>query len=262
MDSSTAYRHRRQRWIIRHSYFLLTGLLLMLFQLHAQVLRVVASAEDYPPFYYQQGETLSGFSVEVLQAVATELQLTLHWQRLPWNRMMQHVASGKADVISVFYKNPARASQFYFSNESYYREPLVLLCAQPCPVQYDGRLSSLEQQTIAVVRGYFYSMALEQLQFNRAEVVDSDTMLFKQLLNGRLQLGIASLVVAQHTLKTELENNKIQVLYPALDYGEIFFAFSKQSTVTPAFVAKFDQALQHYKASAAYAALLQRYRLD
>jgi len=63
-------------------------LALMLLQVRAQVLRVAVPTENYPPFYYQKNGTVSGFSIEVLQAVAAEMALTLEWHHLPWNRMM------------------------------------------------------------------------------------------------------------------------------------------------------------------------------
>lgn len=261
MDSKTIYRQRRRRWLIWHSYFLLAGLLLMLFQLHAQALRVAISAEDYPPFYYQQADRLSGFSVEVMQAVALQLGLTLHWQRLPWNRVVQHVASGKADVITVLYKTENRTSQFYYSAQSYLRDPIVLLCAQPCPLQFDGNLASLAQQPVAAVRGFSYGDLLDAAEFSKVALVESDPMLFKMLSNRRVQLGIASLLTARHSAELQQAADKVKVLQPPLDFVDIYFAFSRQSAITPEFVAKFDQALQRYKSSAAYTALLQRYQL-
>lgn len=260
MDSNTA-RQRMRRWILWHSAFLLAGLLLMFCQLQAQALRVAISAEDYPPFYYQHGDTLSGLSVEVLQVVAAELGLTLQWQRLPWSRVVQHVASGKADVITVFYKTEPRQAQFYYSNESYLRDPIVLLCAEPCQLRYDGDLASLAQQPVAVVRDFSYGPRLDQAAFSKIAVVESDPMLFKLLLNRRLPQGIASLITVQHAAELQQAGDKIRVLQPPLDYVDIYFAFSKQSNITPQFVSQFDQALLRYKSSAAYSTLLQRYQL-
>ncbi|MBZ9611311.1 substrate-binding periplasmic protein [Rheinheimera maricola] len=263
MDSRNISRNRMRRWIVWHSYFLLLALVLMLLQVHAQILRVAVPTENYPPFYYQQNGTVSGFSIEVLQAVAAEMALTLEWHHLPWNRMMQEVANGKADTITIFYKNPARESQFHFSSESYYSEPLVLLCRAPCQLQYEGQLNNLQQHIIAVVRGYSYGTKLDQLDFQRAAVVDSDNMLIKQILNGRLEAGIMSSIVARHALAAELQADKIQLLSPVLDYADIYFAFSKQSVVvTPELIKQFDAALRRYKQSAAYTALLRHYKLD
>lgn len=261
MDSNIMLQ-RIYRRIFWHSAFLLTALLLMLCQLQAQALRVAISAEDYPPFYYQHGDTLSGLSVEVLQVVAAELELTLQWQPLPWSRVVQHVVSGKADVISVFYKTDARAEQFYYSNESYLRDAIVLLCAEPCQLHFDGDLSSLMQEPVAVVRDFSYGTLLDQAAFSKIAVAESDPMLFKLLLNRRLPLGIASLTTIQHSVELQQAKDKVQVLHPPLDYVDIYFAFSRQSAITPEFVAKFDQALRRYKSSAAYTALLQRYQLQ
>lgn len=262
MDSVMTYTQRLRRGLFWHRCVLLAGLMLMFFQLHAQVLRVAISTEDNPPFYFYKDNKLQGFSAEVLQAVATELGLTLQWQRLPWSRVVQHVASGKADIITVFYKTDTRAEQFYYSSESYLRDPIVLLCAQPCQTRFDGNLANLTPQPVAVVRDFSYGPLVDRLEFSRAAVVDSDPMLFKQLIKRRLQLGIASLITLRHAPELKQANDKIQVLYPVLDYVGIYFAFSRQSTITPELINRFDQALLRYKASEAYATLLDRYQLS
>ena len=174
---------------------------------------------------------------------------------------MQHVASGKADVITVFYKTDARAEQFYYSDEPYLRDPIVLLCAQPCQTAFDGNLASLTQQPVAVVRDFSYGPLLDRLEFSRAAVVDSDPMLFKQLIKQRLQLGIASLITVRHAPELKQAADKVQILYPVLDYVDIYFAFSRQSTITPELVGRFDHVLRRYKKTDAYAVLLKRYQL-
>jgi polar amino acid transport system substrate-binding protein len=262
MDQKCAARQRLRRRVVMHSALLLAGMLLMLYQLHAQTLRVAVSDEDSPPFYFQSGETFDGFSVEVLHAVATQLNVTLQWQRLPWSRLMHHVSSGKADVILVFYKTDVRLQDFYYSSESYLRDPIVLLCAQPCKVAYDGSLQSIQHLPIAVVRGFSYGPLLDSSVFNRATEVASDPLLFKLLLSNRLQLGMASAINARHAPQLQHAEDRVQLLLPPLDYVDIYFAFSKRSAVTADFVYQFDQALRQYKASAAYQQLLQRYQLD
>lgn len=261
MDGISISRQAMRRWIFWHSTFLVTGLILMLSQLYAQTLRVAVSSDDYPPFYYQQDEQLTGFSVELLQAVASELDINLQWQRLPWSRVVQHVANGKADVITVFYKNPERLKHFYFSSESYLRDAIVLLCAAPCKLNFAGDLNSLIEQPMAVVRDFSYGPTLDNAGFRQLAEVESDPMLFKLLINKRLSLGITSLITVQHDALLQQAQHKYVVLGPPLDYVDIYFAFSKQSHINRQWLALFDASLQRYKQTAAYQALLQRYQL-
>ncbi|WP_213999280.1 transporter substrate-binding domain-containing protein [Arsukibacterium sp.] len=234
----------------------------MLSHLHAQVLRVAIPDEDYPPYYYVLDDNLTGFSVETLQSIASELELTLEFQRLPWSRVVNHVETGKADVIPVFYKTPARMQRFEFSDESYLIDPIVLLCANPCPLQFDGTLASLGSEPVATVRHFSYGSVLDEMRFPRVDLVESDHMLFRMLLGKRVKLVMASAHTITHSSLLQQSAAEVLMLQPALDFVEVYFAFGKQQGLPAAQRRQFNQALAKFKRGERYQQLLAKYQLQ
>tara|TARA_R110002126_G_scaffold75469_28_gene188461 strand:+ start:17622 stop:18395 length:774 start_codon:yes stop_codon:yes gene_type:complete len=250
-----------KRVIKLHCLFLLGCLLFMFFHLHAQVLRVAIPDEDYPPYYYVLDNSLTGFSVETLHSIASDLNLQLEFQRLPWSRVVNHVETCKADVIPVFYKTPQRLQRFEFSRESYLTDPIVLLCANPCPFKFDSTFASLGNEPVATVRHFSYGSTLDEMNFARIDVVESDHMLFRMLLGKRVRLGMASAHTVNHSQLLKHSANQVVMLQPALDLVEVYFAFSIQAGLSAAQCEQFNQALAKFKRGERYQQLLTKYQL-
>lgn len=251
-----------KRGIKLHCLLLLGCLLFMFSQLHAQVLRVAIPDEDYPPYYYVLDNSLTGFSVETLHDIASDLAIQLEFQRLPWSRVVNHVETGKADLIPVFYKTPVRMQQFEYSHESYLIDPIVLLCANPCPFKFDGTLSSVGDEPVATVRHFSYGSLLDEMAFTRADLVESDHMLFKMLLAKRVKLVMASAHIIRHSALLQQAGDKVVMLQPALDSVEVFFAFGKEHGISAAKREQFNQALARFKRGERYQQLLTKYQLQ
>ena len=252
----------KQRAIKLHCLFLLSCLLFMFFHLQAQVLRVAIPDEDSPPYYYVIDNDLTGFSVETLQSIAAELKIKLEWQRLPWSRVLNHVETGRADLIPVFYKTPGRMQLFDFSDESYVTEPIVLLCTNPCPLQFDGTLASLGNEPVATVRHYSYGTVLDEMALPRVDVVESDPMLFRMLLAKRVRLIMASANTIAHSTLIKQASSEVVLLQPALDKVDVYFAYSKQPEFSPERRQQINQALAKFKRGEQYRKLLSKYQLQ
>lgn len=226
-------------------------------------LRVAIAAEDYPPFYYQNPEgEMDGFSVRVLQAVSQQLALSLSWQRLPWKRVMRYVQEGKADLIMVMYHSDSRAEQFIFSDVSYLQDAIVLLCHQRCHSEFDGELQALTTKEVALVRGFSYGQVLDALPLNALTMVESDAMLLHLLAHGRLQLGIASYLTVSRASLMQQQQPPLEILLPFLAVVDIYFAFSRQSTLSTTQINTFNQVLLNFVQSPEYRALRTEYQLD
>lgn len=261
MDTGVSSILTIKRVVKLHCLFLVFCLLFMLFHLQAQVLRVAISDEDYPPYYYVVDDSLTGFSVETLQNIAAELGLQLEWQRLPWSRVVNHVETGRADVIPVFYKTPLRLQRFEFSEESYLIDPIVLLCANPCPLQFDGTLASLGTEPVATVRHFSYGSVLDEKTFARVDLVESDHMLFRMLLGKRVRLIMASAHAIRHSVLLQEAATDVVILQPALDMVEVYFAFGKHQGLPAEQRNQINQALGNFKRGERYQQLLSKYQL-
>ena len=265
VSSKKATERMIKRAISLHGLLLCGCLLLMIFQLQAQsqVLRVAISDKDHPPYYFvDNNATLTGFTVETLQAIADKLNLKLKWQRMPWTRALNYVETGRADVTPVCYKTPEREKVFQFSYESYLTDPIVLLCVNPCPVTFDGTLASLGNEPVATVRHFSYGVELDKVPFQRADVVESDYMLFKLLLAERVRLVMTTGHAVTHSTLLQQAKDQIKVLQPALDEVDVYFAFNKKPGLAPGLRDQLDQALSTFKRSEHYQQLLAKYQLQ
>ncbi|MEE2023183.1 substrate-binding periplasmic protein [Alkalimonas mucilaginosa] len=229
----------------------------------AGTLRVAIAAEDYPPFYYQNfdGE-MDGFSVRVLQALSAQLQLSLNWQRLPWNRVVHHLEMGRADLVLVMYHSDSRSERFLFSDISYLQDGIVLVCYRVCKVSLSDNMAELADNELALVRGFSYGQVLDALPLNAVTMVESDTLLLNLLSHGRLQLGIASYLTVSRAPLMQQQSPPLEILLPFLAVVDIYFAFSRHSALSLAQMQAFNQALIDFVQSPDYRALRAEFQLD
>jgi len=58
---------------------------------------VMATSADFPPYEYLDGDTAIGIDIEIAQAIAEELGMTLEIENMDFDAVITSVASGKAD---------------------------------------------------------------------------------------------------------------------------------------------------------------------
>ena len=63
----------------------------------------------YPPFEYVEGGRMTGFNVELLQAVAEAAHLDIRIELGPWDLVRREFAEGKIDGLTGFYQTAERA---------------------------------------------------------------------------------------------------------------------------------------------------------
>lgn len=63
------------------------------------VLHVGATGQSYP-FAYKENGKLTGFDVEVMEAVAKKIDMKLDWKLLEFSGLMGELQTGKLDTIS------------------------------------------------------------------------------------------------------------------------------------------------------------------
>jgi len=63
----------------------------------------------YPPFEYVEGGRMTGFNVELLQAVARAAQLDIHIELGPWDQVRREFEEGKIDGLTGFFQTEERS---------------------------------------------------------------------------------------------------------------------------------------------------------
>ncbi|MDO2947533.1 substrate-binding periplasmic protein [Aeromonas simiae] len=218
--------------------------------------------DDWPPYHYRnQEQVLTGFAVQVLEAVAKRMDCYVVFRERPWKRTLQGVASGDLDIAMEATQSEARSRYAYFSDP--YSPGLILLWVREG--EQDGATSLrewLEQgKRLGTTREFDYGDPVMQLLAEHAKQV---TPLVEEERNyGKLQLqridGFLGDAFAtrwkleQENLLADIVPHQARVIAMPTR-----FMLSKRR-FDPAFVAQFNQALAAFQADREYDALLRRY---
>jgi len=91
-----------------------------------------------------------GFSVELLNAIAKEEQLDLHWKVEEWNRSLANLSQGRADILPTVAYSSDRSAKYGLSNTVITTSPAVFRRKGDNTIT---RLEDLKGGTIIVQRG-------------------------------------------------------------------------------------------------------------
>jgi polar amino acid transport system substrate-binding protein len=132
--------------------------------LHAkEIITIVRGDGNYFPFEYRENGKLTGIHIDLIQAVANELGLTVKFESLPWSRALFDFKLGKYDAMSHVSHSEERETFAYFLDgniiSSFKTFPIVL-SRRKNEIVFDGNLTSLTGYTIAVGKNYKYGKPL------------------------------------------------------------------------------------------------------
>lgn len=116
---------------------------------NATSIRVVAAV--YPPFVTKDDKgTLTGFDIEILQAIAKLENLNLEIVSRPWSQALESLNTDQSDiVVAAVTLNPERAEQ-YSPSKPYVSTIRALIVPQDSPIQ---TINDLKDKVIGVEEG-------------------------------------------------------------------------------------------------------------
>lgn len=152
----------------------------------------------YPPYTMEDPNTqeVSGFSVDVINQIAKELNVKVVWHRLNWNTMSADLKRGEFDVIAdpIFQTIP-RAREFSFTEPyAYFADGIAVVKKE------DYRFESfkdLDQEGIKLAVGQGWaSETIVKSKLSKPEIIAIQTntdllQLFNEVLSGRVDVAIA-----------------------------------------------------------------------
>lgn len=113
---------------------------------------VIATEGAYPPFNYFQGPKLTGFEVELGEALARKMNVKLEWRTVPFNMLLSGLHYDRWDlVLASFAVTEQRARSVEFAHPHY--------CSGGVIVAKDAAIrsaDSLRGKTVAVQAGSTY----------------------------------------------------------------------------------------------------------
>ena len=160
---------------------------------------VVATEGAYPPFNYFEGARLTGFEVELAEAIVHKMGLAIEWKSLAFDALLAGLNQDRWDlVIASFGITEERARAVTFTAPDY--------CSGGVVVSRDPAIRSaatLAGKTVAVQTGTTYLknvMLVPKIKEVKNFPQDSDAR--SALMNGRVDAWVSDRFVARTALQT------------------------------------------------------------
>lgn len=212
----------------------------------------------YVPYQYQQPDgTITGFEVELIEAVCAEMQRECEWVKQGWDGIIPGLLARKYDLIaSAMNITEDRARQVLFS-EPYYQVPSVWVGQADRQVDMAGELADV---TVGVQQGTIQDRYVSQF-YPEAELrrySDSGGVI-NDMRSGRLDLVFTAFPLAQEVLLDDdaFARRGELVTEPESIYGPGVGAAFRQRDAELA--ERFNAAMAEVKADGTFARLHAHY---
>lgn len=160
---------------------------------------VVASEGAFPPFNYFQGPTLTGFEIDLAEALAKKLGVEIEWRALSFDALLAGLRQDRWDmVIASFGVSEERARAVTFTNPHY--------CSGGIIVSRDPAIKTVKDlagKTVVVQTGTTYLQQVEKLPgLKEVKNFPKDTDARAALTAGRADAWVTDRFVALSAVKS------------------------------------------------------------
>ncbi len=159
---------------------------------------VFAASGEFKPFSYINDDlTMSGFDIEVGEAIAKEMDLEPVQKRIKFKGIVEGVKTGRADVAVASHTiNPQRSKYVSFSTPYYYSGPQIFTR----PDSQIKTVKDLEGKEVAVAKGSTYADTASKYT-DKIKTYDSDITALQALSSGRHDAVITDFVTGKSAAK-------------------------------------------------------------
>ncbi|MEI2466824.1 transporter substrate-binding domain-containing protein [Niallia taxi] len=159
---------------------------------------VFAASGEFKPFSYINDDlTMSGFDIEVGEALAKEMGLEPVQKRIKFKGIVEGVKTGRADAAVASHTiNPQRSKYVAFSTPYYYSGPQIFTR----PDSNIKTVKDLEGKEVAVAKGSTYADTASKYT-DKVKTYDSDITALQALSSGRHDAVITDFVTGKSAAK-------------------------------------------------------------
>lgn len=217
---------------------------------------IVAAVQDYPPFEYKEDGKLTGFDVELVEAIADKANLSVKWKTMKFDGIIPALQANQVDAaVSAIGIREDRLEVVHFS-DPYFESGLSLITLKDSAVEEEA---DLEGKTIVAKQGTSsLKLANELAEKYNAKVtkLQDDATMYMELENGNADAVINDYPSVAYKINQDGGDSKLRLVgdkYPSEDYG---IAISKDSEEL---VDKINTGLQELKDSGEFDELYSKY---
>lgn len=239
-----------------------TSLALPLFaQTPANEMRIARGSDEYPPYEMRLDGKLTGLHVEVVQAVAAKIGLTVKWEELPWVRAQKCVEDKECDAITYISPTAEREkwASFLPGNVlSKVEKRFMIHKSNSDKLVYKGNAQEfLADKTVVVVAGYNHGPDIAKAK--KYEVKNLPTLV-SMIVEKRNDVAVIS-NDDFFGLKGRAGVDQLMTLNPPVWESKAYIAFSRAPAST-AMANKFQAAYIEFRKSRDYQVLLTRFKVS
>lgn len=222
----------------------------------------VSGLEVEPYIIKTEGSKIpSGIIIDIVDEVMSRIGYQPKYHISVWARAYNDVTKGYNAALIPAMKTPERERLLWYPEEPLFSLRMSLFKAKDADVAWNGKMESLHNTRIAVVRGAKVSpdfdQAMERGLFNVEERTDFD-LVIRAVAARRVDYGAADQLMGLWAAKNNGILNKIKVAEPFLEAVPVYITFSKEK-VDADFVARFNDALLTFKAEGGVQRIIDSY---
>ena len=225
----------------------------------APIVRVAVMAAS-PPFSHQAPDgTLTGFNVEIMQALCRVMAATCRFEEVPFQDLLEAVASARYDYgLANFLRTPDREAKVVFS-APYWRSSSSVVGA---PGEADKAVpQALAGRRVGVIRGSRQHAYVKRIAGTLAGVVEASHLseLWDALRAGRIEFVLVSTLAALGFLVSEEGKAFSTIGTPMMDGGLGGTVHIVMPPGRPELKAAVDEAIAAIRIGGAYQDVNRRY---
>ncbi len=158
-----------------------------------QRLLIVRVDANYPPYEMVVDGKLTGLHIDLVYAVAKQLDTKVKFKSVPWNRAIKMVKNGNADAITYIGKTPEREGFISYNDGNILSSSaygFITLKSKEGKIKYNGDIKSMRKYKIGVQRGYSYGTDFDNAKYLKRHAVDKVNQMLNLLSKGRIDLAV------------------------------------------------------------------------
>lgn len=229
---------------------------------YGRELIVGVSMTDYRPFYFEENGQFRGAAAEIVALLASELGHSLTYRRFPWKRVQHNLATGRIDMVVLYFKTEKRARDVYYVEIPHIYESSSLAVRKDSPIAFSGDIGDLAGYSFGNVDGYWHGKTYSENESLTKIEMSSTKDLLATLVRGRIDIAVCNKPVMIGIAEEMGLLDKIHFLEPKIDYAPDYIAFSKASPDAKNLTASFSKALKAFVKTEKYKAILSKYRFE
>ena len=210
---------------------------------------IIASEGAYPPFNFFKGPTLTGFEIELAEAMAKKMGVGVEWRALAFDALLAGLRQDRWDmVIASFGITEERAKAVTFTSPDY--------CSGGVIVSRDPAIRAvkdLDGKVVAVQTGTTYLQHVEKLKgLKEVKNFPKDTDARSALVSNRVDVWVTDRFVARGAATPET----------GLHMGDFVFVERVATAVkkgNTSLAQAIDKARQEVMADGTYEAISKKY---